>query len=319
MGVEFKNRIMLAPMAGFSDYAMRRICHEWGCETSVTEMVSATALVYGDKKTFRLARITEEEGDVALQLFGKEPSVVAEAAARLAEAREGSVPPVAIDINMGCPVPKIFSNGEGSALMKSPSLIYDIVKATAGAVALPVTVKLRLGIDPAHINVIECARAAEEGGAATVCVHGRTRVQMYSGRADMEMIALVRENIKIPLIANGDITSGEEALRALKITGADGVAIGRGAVGNPFIFSEIKAALYGGEYTPPTLSERIRCALLQLDYAISEKGEVNAVKEARKQIALYFKGFRGAAELRGEINTASTRDEVAAAMRHLGE
>lgn len=317
MGVEFKNRIMLAPMAGFSDYAMRRICHEWGCEASVTEMVSATALVYGDKKTFRLARITEEEGEVALQLFGKEPTVVAEAAARLAEAREGSVPPVAIDINMGCPVPKIFSNGEGSALMRSPALIYDIVKATASAVELPVTVKLRLGIDSAHINVVECARAAEEGGAAMVCVHGRTRVKMYSGEANMELIAKVKENIKIPLIANGDITSGEEALRALKITGADGVAIGRGAVGNPFIFSEIKAALYGGSFTPPTLSERIECALRQLDYAISEKGEINAVKEARKQIALYFKGFRGAAELRGEINMASTRDEVAAAMRHL--
>ena len=309
--------IALAPMAGFSDYAMRRVCHALGAEYSVTEMVSAKAVVYGDKKTARLARIREDEGPVGLQIFGSEPSVMAEAAAILEMPIEDGCAPVLIDINMGCPVPKIFGNGEGSALMKDPTLIYDIVKAVRGATALPVSVKIRLGVDRAHINAVECALAAEEAGAKMLTVHGRTRVEMYSGSADMDEVARVREKIKIPLFANGDITSAADAVRVLRHTGAEGVMIGRGAVGNPYIFSEIRAALSGAEYREPSLSERADLALFQLGLAISEKGEEAAVLEARKQIALYFKNFRGAAELRARINTATTYDEVASAFAQM--
>lgn len=305
-----RHGLMLAPMAGFSDYAMRRVCHEYGAEYAVTEMVSAKAVVYGDKKTYKLARITEEEGPVALQIFGSEPSVMAEAAARLSSPVAGGVAPRAIDINMGCPVPKVFGNGEGSALMKSPELIYDIVRATSRATSLPTTVKLRLGVDRAHLNALECALAAEEGGAALICLHGRTRVEMYSGNADMEEVAKVKQGLHIPLVANGDICSGKDAVRVLHLTGADGVAVGRGAIGNPFVFSEICAALEGREYTPADLALRREAALRQLTLAAREKGEEVAVREARKQIALYFKSFRGAAELRARINVATTVREV---------
>ena len=307
--LEFKHGLMLAPMAGFSDYAMRRVCHEWGAEYSVTEMVSAKAVVYGDKKTARLAAITEDEGPVALQIFGSEPSVMAEAAATLATPAEGAAP-VAIDINMGCPVNKIFSNGEGSALMRRPELIGDIVRATVGAQGLPVTVKLRLGVDGGHINVVECALAAEEAGASAICVHGRTRVEMYSGIANMEEIAKVKQSLHIPVIANGDITSGAAALAALRQTGADGVAIGRGAIGNPFVFAEIAAALEGREFVQPDTRTAARVALYQLSLAVAEKGEHAAVLEARKQIALYLRSFRGASRLRAAINTATTYADV---------
>ena len=316
---ELKYGLMLAPMAGFSDYAMRRICREYGAEYSVTEMVSAKAVVYGDKKTERLARITESEGMCALQIFGSEPSVMAEAAGRLSAAIDNGAPPVAIDINMGCPVPKIFSNGEGSALMKDPGLIFDIVKATVGATDLSVTVKLRLGVDRKSINATECALAAEEAGASLIALHGRTRVEMYSGEADLAEIRAVKERVHIPLVANGDITDAASALRALSLTGADGLMIGRGAIGNPFVFSEIKAALSGEKYTAPDLSVRKEVAKRQLTYAIEEKGETVAVLEARKQIAQYFRGFRGSAELRAEINRALTLSEVEAAIRAVSE
>lgn len=312
-----KCAVALAPMAGFSDRAMRRVCHMLGAEYSVTEMVSAKAVVYGDKKTKRLAKITADEGPVGLQIFGSEPSVMAEAAAVLENPIEDGTAPVLIDINMGCPVPKIFNNGEGSALMKNPTLIYDIVKATSAASSLPVSVKMRLGVDRAHINVTECALAAEEGGAAMITVHGRTRVEMYSGNADMNEVAKVKKALHIPIFANGDILSAEDAKRVLSVSGADGLMIGRGAVGNPYIFSEIRAALLGEQYTPPTLAERCDLALLQLRYAVEEKGEECAVLEARKQIALYFRSFRGAAELRARINKATTCDEVSSAFVEL--
>ena len=308
--VEPKYGLMLAPMAGFSDYAMRRICREHGCEYSVTEMVSARAVVYEDKKTLTLAKITRDEGPVALQIFGSEPAIMAEAAARLCAPVGDGVAPVAIDINMGCPVPKVFNNGEGSALMKSPELIYDIVRSVSAAIELPCTVKMRLGVDSAHVNVLECAKAAEEGGATLLTVHGRTRVQLYAGEANMTEIEKVKKALQIPVVANGDITSAADAARVLRQTGADGIAIGRGAVGNPFVFSEIISFLSGDTYTEPTLDMRIEVALKQLSYAVSEKGEECAVREARKQIAQYFKGFRGAAELRAAINVATTYDEV---------
>ena len=317
--VEIKHGLMLAPMAGFTDKAMRLVCHNFGAEYCISEMVSAKAVVFGDKKTHALARLTEAEGPCAVQIFGSEPSVMAEAAATLARGEDGGVPPVAIDINMGCPVNKIFSNGEGSALMKNPDLIYRIVSAVSSAIEIPCTVKMRTGTTPDAKCAVECALAAEEGGAALVAVHGRTRVEMYSGVANMQDIKNVKESLHIPVIANGDICSGADALRTLRETGADGIMVGRAAIGNPFLFSEILAALSGGEYTPPSLDERIKTALFQLSVAIEEKGEGVAVRESRKQIALYLHSFRGAAAIRAKINRAETYLEVEEALQIANE
>ena len=315
--VELRCGIALAPMAGFSDYAMRRICFEYGAEYSVTEMVSAKATVYNDKKTLTLAKITKDEAPTAIQIFGSEPSVMAEAAGILSQFSGGGALPVAIDINMGCPVHKIFSNGEGSALMKNPSLIYDVTRAVVNATPLPTTVKIRLGVDSEHINAVECALAIEEAGAVALTVHGRTRAQLYSGKADMEKVAEVKKSVHIPVFANGDILSAEDGLRVLRDTGADGIMIGRGAVGNPFIFSEIRAAMRGEEYSLPTLEEKKRAALTQLDYAIADKGEAVAVREARGQLAKYFHSFRGCSELRAKINRATVRADIAEAINTL--
>ena len=314
--INLKHGIMLAPMAGYTDRAMRRVCHDLGAEYSVTEMVSAKAVVYGDKKTFSLAKILPDEGPVAIQIFGSEPEIMAEAAAKLAAPAEGALP-VAIDINMGCPVKKIFSNGEGSALMKNPTLIENIVRAVKAAVSIPVTVKIRAGVDSAHINAVECALAAESAGADMICIHGRTTAQMYGGSADRKIIRNVKESLHIPLIANGDILSGEDALSMISDTGADGIAVGRGAVGNPFIFSEITAALEDREHPEPTLCERIDTAILQLKLAVEEKGERQAIPEARKQIALYLRSFRGASQLRALINRSTSFLEVEAALLSL--
>lgn len=308
--LNLKYGLMLAPMAGFSDAAMRTVCYECGAEYSVTEMVSATAVIYGDKKTFKLARIGESEGHVGLQIFGKDPSVMAEAAARLTEPRTDSVMPIAVDINMGCPVNKIYSNGEGSALMKDPDLIYKITRAVSDAISLPTTVKMRLGVDRSSVNAVECALAAEEGGAAVIAVHGRTRSEMYSGCADYSEIRRVKEKIRVPLIANGDVTGYESYKRILDETGADAVMIGRGAIGDPFIFERIRAGFDGVEYKEPTLDERVAVAMRQLSISADEKGEFTAVREARGQLAHYFKGFSGAAQLRAQINQAESKAEI---------
>lgn len=311
---ELRHGIMLGPMAGYSDRSMRVVCHSLGAEYSVSEMVSAKALVFGDKKTFALARILPDEGPVAIQIFGSNPDEMAYAAERLSVAIDGGARPSAIDINMGCPVNKIFSNGEGSALMKSPELIEKIVRAVSGNIDLPCTVKIRAGVDREHINAVECALAAEAGGAALVTVHGRTRAEMYSGRADREIIKKVKNSLHIPVIANGDIQTAEDALDMLCDTGADGIMVARGAVGNPFIFENIAALLLGKEARAPSLSERAEVALRQLSLAIEEKGEARAVAEARKQTALYFGAFRGSAALRARINRALTYQEVSEAI-----
>ena len=294
-------------MAGFSDRAMRRICADMGAEYSVTEMISAKAVTFGDKKTYTLANIKPDEGSVALQIFGSEPEIMGRAAHILSirDFGEGYCSPCAIDINMGCPVHKIFSNGEGSALMRDPELIYRITKAVKENTDLPVTVKHRTGVDERSLNAVECAMAAESGGASLITVHGRTRVQMYSGSVNREMIKNVKKSVHIPVIANGDILSGEDALSMLRDTGADGIAIGRGAVGNPFIFREIIAALEGKTFIPPTLEEKVEVALLQLRLALEDKGERVAVPESRKQIASYLHSFKGAAAIRARINLAT--------------
>ena len=315
---ELKHGLILAPMAGFTDRAMRVVCREMGAELLVTEMVSAKAVVYKDRKTHKLARILPDEAPCSVQIFGSEPDIMAKAAEVLSLGEEGGIPPVAIDINMGCPVPKVFSNGEGSALMRDPDLIYKIVRSVSGATSLPVTVKMRAGVDSAHRNAVQCALAAEEGGAALIGVHGRTRVEMYSGKADREIIKNVKNGVRIPVIANGDVTSGEEAALMLRETGADGIMIGRGAIGNPFVFREVIAALEGKAYTPPALWERVECALYQLRLAVEEKGEESAVREARKQIALYLRSFHGAANIRAQVNRANTYLEVEAALRTVG-
>ncbi len=313
-GINLKYGVMLAPMAGFTDRAMRLVCHMHGAEYSVTEMVSAKAVCFGDKKTHALARIKKDEGPCAVQIFGSEPDIMAHAAEVLSSGEDGGVPPSAIDINMGCPVHKVYSNGEGSALMKNPDLIYKIVERVSKSIDVPCTVKMRAGIDENSKNAVECALAAEAAGAAAVTVHGRTRVEMYSGQVDEEIIKNVKSSLHIPVIANGDITSGEEALRILSYTGADGIMVGRGAIGNPFVFSEIICALSGGNYTFPTLEERVESALLQLSVAIIEKGEIIAVRESRKQAAMYIKAFRGAAGIRAEINRAETYEDVKRAL-----
>ena len=309
--------MFLAPMAGFSDRAMRRVCTEMGAEYSVTEMISAKAVTFGDKKTYSLANIKPDEGRVALQIFGSEPDIMARAAEILStrDFGEGYVSPCAIDINMGCPVHKIFSNGEGSALMRDPDLIYRITKAVRENTDLPVTVKHRAGVDEKSLNAVECAMAAESGGASFITVHGRTRVQMYSGTVDREIIKNVKQSVHIPVIANGDILSGEDALTMLSYTGADGIAIGRGAVGNPFIFREIIAALEDKTFTPVTLEEKVDVALWQLRLAIEDKGERVAVPEARKQIASYLHSFRGAAAIRAKINQATEYTVIESILR----
>lgn len=311
-GITLRHGLMLAPMAGFSDRGMRVVCREMGAEYSVTEMVSARAVVYGDKKTLALAAIRADEGPVALQIFGSEPDIMASAAQIMSRAVDlpGCVAPAAIDINMGCPVNKIFSNGEGSALMRSPSLIGKIVGAVKGATNLPVSVKLRLGIDRSAMNAVECAVAAEEAGANLITVHGRTRAEMYSGDADYEAIADVKKSVQIPLVANGDITDAQSALRAIRLTGADGIAVGRGAVGNPFVFAEISAAFEGRDYIAPDISERIDIALRQLSLAVADKGERIAIPESRKQIAAYLSSFRGASKIRARINASDSFSEV---------
>ena len=292
--------------------AMRTVSRRYGAEMTVSEMVSARALCYGDKKTPALARILESEIPASVQIFGSEPEFMAEGACIVARGMEGGVPPSAIDINMGCPVKKIVSAGDGSAIMKNPALASDIVKAVVGAVSLPVTVKIRAGWDDEHKNAVEVALAVEEAGAALVAVHGRTRNQMYSGKASLDIIANVKDALHIPVIGNGDIASSEDALRMKRETGCDGLMIGRGAVGNPFLFSEIRAALAGEEYTPPTAEERMETALWQLRLSIDEKGEREAVLSARKQFADFAAGMRGASSLRAAVHRAETYEELAA-------
>ena len=304
--------LMLAPMAGYTDYAMRRICRECGAEYLVSEMVSAKALVYQDRKSIPLARIRPEELPAAVQLFGAEPEVLAEAARLLEAGVAGGAKPSAIDLNFGCPVRKITANGEGSALMKSPKLIEQIVSRVSKAVKIPVTAKLRIGWDEASRNVVECALRAEAGGATAVCIHGRTRTQQYSGEADLEAIAEVVRALTIPVIGNGDVRDGASAMRMLRETGCAALMIGRGAVGNPFVFREIAAAIDGRPYVAPTLADGLSLGLRQLRYAIEDKGEETAVLETRKSFASYLVGFRGAASWRARIHSASSYAELEA-------
>ena len=323
---EIAHGLFLAPLAGVSDRSFRRMARRFGAEYTVSEMVSAKALCYEQLskrpvtdtrvRTAPLAAVFREEEPMAVQLFGAEPSFVAEAA-RLLESGEyrgacGEIPPAAIDINMGCPMAKIVGNGEGSALLKDPALAADIVRATVRATSLPVTVKIRAGWDAESINAVEVAKRLEDAGASMICVHGRTRAQMYAPSADWSIIRAVKEAVSVPVVGNGDIFSGEDALRMLRETGCDGVMIARGAQGNPWIFSEVSAALEGRPYTPPTLTERLSIALEHAEDIVREKGERIGIAESRKHMAWYLHGIRGAATARNAVMTATTLDGLRA-------
>lgn len=306
---ELPHGLMLAPLAGFTDHAMRALCHRAGAEYCVTEMVSAKAICYGDRKTPLLSRIYPEDGPCAVQLFGREPDFLAEAASVVA-AGDGGVPPVAIDINMGCPVPKVAGNGEGSALMREPALVEKIVAAVAARVSLPVTVKIRAGWDDAHRNAPEVARAAEAGGAAAICVHARTRAAMYAGNADPAVIAAVKKAVAVPVIGNGDIRTGADARRLVETTGCDGVMVGRAAVGDPFVFRSILREWQGLPPAPPTPQECYAAAEELLRLRAAEKGEDLAVRESRKQAAAFLHGFPSAAACRAQVCRAATIPEM---------
>lgn len=314
--VMLRHGLFLGPMAGYSDYAMRTICREHGAEYLTSEMVSAKALVYQDGKSAPLAHITEGELPCAVQLFGHEPEVLAQAAKLVAEGRFGCIP-TAIDINMGCPVHKIVSGGDGSALMKTPALARELVSAVKEAVSLPVTVKMRIGYDAGSNTAASFAREVERGGADLICVHGRTRAMGYSGEANLSAIREVVEAVSVPVIGNGDIRDKESALRMLRETGCHGLMIGRAAVGNPFLFEEIIAALEDRPYTPPTTEERLHAAERQLALAMKDKGEATAVLESRKQVGHYLNGYRDAASARRRINSATSAEEVLSILREV--
>lgn len=303
--VSLKNNIILAPMAGVSDLPFRLLCQKEGAGMTCMEMISAKAVLYNNKNTESLLAIHPDEECVSLQLFGSEPAIMAEIAKRIEER-----PFKILDINMGCPVPKIVNNHEGSALMKNPELVYDIVRAISEAISKPVTVKIRKGFDEDHVNAVEVARAAEAGGAKAVAVHGRTREQYYSGAADWSIIKAVKEAVHIPVIGNGDIKCGADAQRMLEETGCDGVMVGRAAEGNPFIFREITAFMEGREYTAPTLKEIKETVLLHADMQLEYKGEFIGIREMRKHLSWYLKGFEGASALRKRINEMETFEEL---------
>ena len=311
--------LMLAPMAGYSDRHLRRICGGYGADLAVTEMVSAKALCYeqigkrkGESKTAALAHI-EKGLPTAIQLFGCEPEFIARAVELIASGNyrgfDSEARPCAIDINMGCPVRKVVSNGEGSALMKNPELAGRIVEAAVAASDLPITVKMRAGWDASSINAPELARIVEQAGATSVCVHARTREQFYEPAPDISVIGRVKAAVGIPVFGNGGVFSADDALRMVKETGCDGIAVARGALGNPWIFSEIRAALRGEEYTAPDAAERVRVALMQVEALMEQKGE-RGLTEARGQLSYYVKGFDGAASLRAKINSAKSFDEL---------
>ena len=300
--------LLLAPMAVFSDMSFRVLCKSFGCDLTVTEMVSAKGLFYGSQKTAELLETDPAERPVVMQIFGREPEIMADMARRLAERYREAL--LAIDINMGCPAPKITGNGEGSALMREPLLVGHIVETVAKKAGVPVTVKIRKGYDARHENAAEIARIAEDSGAAAITVHGRTREQMYAGSADYAAIAAVRAAVKIPVIGNGDVRDGDSALRLLRQTRCDGIMIGRGALGNPFVFSEVRAALRGEAYTPPTWAERMETAVRHTRMTAANKGE-RGILELRKHIVYYLSGIPGAARLRTRLQNAETAEEMA--------
>lgn len=304
--VKLENPYILAPMAGVTDLPFRLLCKEQGAGLLCMEMISAKALQYKNKNTKTLLAIHPEEYPVSLQLFGSEPDIISEIAKMIEP-----LPFQILDINMGCPVPKIVKNGEGSALMLRPELVYEIVSKTAKAIKKPVTVKIRKGFDDAHINAVEIAKIAEEAGAKAVAVHGRTREQYYSGQADWDIIRQVKEAVSIPIIGNGDVTSPEKAEKLVKETGCDGIMLGRAVQGNPWLFSEILYYQETGKMKPkPSMEEikkmMLRHARLQLEY----KGAYTGMREMRKHVAWYTSGMPHSASVRRMVNEVESYEQL---------
>lgn len=306
--------VLLAPMAGVTDSVFRRICIEKGCDFTFTEMVSASGLHYNNKRTQELISISEAEMPCGVQLFGHDPAIIAETVQRLFDMLATREQVSVVDINMGCPAPKITSNGDGSALMKDPVLAGRIIEAAVKASPVPVSVKFRKGWDDEHVNAVEFAKIAEDSGAAFLTVHGRTRMQMYSGAADRGIIKAVVDAVTVPVVGNGDIFTAESALAMLSETGCAGIMAARGAQGNPFLFAEIKAALTGASYTEPTPVERLDAALTHFTDYVANHGSGSFV-DMRKHVAWYTKGMYGGTELRRRVNDCADGDDLVGIVR----
>ena len=311
--LKLDNPFLLAPLAGITDAPMRRLCHRQGAALTYTEMVSCKGMWYGDRNTGKLLYTYRDEQPVGYQIFGHEPEVMAYAAREIS-----SMPGKLIDINFGCPVPKIVKNGEGSALLKNPDLIYDIVAAVVKNTDKPVTAKIRTGWDKDSINVVEVAHAISAAGASAIAVHARTREQYYSGKADWSMIASVKRAVDIPVIGNGDVTDGKAAISMMDETGCDLVMIGRGALGNPWIFREALAAWRGEEIPPqPSKDEKKAMMISHLEDLTELKGEYAAVREMRKHVGWYLKGVPGAEAFRGMVNNITDSNELIKAIKSI--
>ncbi len=298
-------KLFLAPMAGITDRAFRQICKENGADILVTEMISSRGIYYKDKKTKELLSFSDAEQPIGIQLFGNEPEIMAYAV-KVAEEYN----PKFIDVNMGCPMPKIVNNGDGSALMKNPLLAGKIVEAMVKATSLPITVKFRAGYTAETINAVEFAKVMEQSGASAIIVHPRTREQLYTGTADHSITAAVKKAVKIPVIANGDIFKPEDAKNVLDITGCDDIMIARGSYGNPFIFTQIKDYLHTGTYREISVNEKFSAALRQLELMCEFKPERQAIPEARKHMAWYMKGLYGGAKLKNRIFEANSKRDM---------
>ncbi len=311
--VEIDNNLALGPMAGVTDLTFRLICKEFGCGLVVTEMVSAKGIYYNDEKTEKLMEIKKDERPTSLQIFGSDPEIMARVTERLNKHNHDI-----LDINMGCPTPKIVKNGDGSALMKDPELLYRVVKSVVEASEKPVTVKIRKGWDNDNINATEVAKSIEEAGAKAIAVHGRTREQFYSGSADWDIIKEVKKNVSIPVYGNGDVFEVEDAIKLKEYTGCDGIMIARGARGNPWLFKRINHYFKTGEILEsPTTKDKITQCLKHLDMIVKHKGEYIGIREMRKHCAWYLKGIKNGAKVRNEINKANTIEDFKESLEKL--